>query len=151
MDSRRSAAGSTRKAVELPVETDIENLMGPGADSAPGPSFARRKPHGLPSPLCVLNFSAPAAHRASSLREALWQYAGRTWSGFSFTSPGLPPVRADALGSTGSALINNNDPGRLQPEMHKLNDSCYHITTVIQHFQKKRSPKAVGPQGFFWS
>ena len=40
MDSRRSAAGSTRKAVELPVETDIENLMGPGADSAPGPSFA---------------------------------------------------------------------------------------------------------------
>ncbi|CAN4030762.1 Cysteine-rich VLP domain-containing protein, partial [Dysosmobacter welbionis] len=36
---------------------------GPGADSAPGPSFARRKPHGLPSPLCVLNFSAPAAHR----------------------------------------------------------------------------------------
>ena len=43
MDSRRSAAGSTRKAVELPVETDIENLMGPGADSAPGALFRSKE------------------------------------------------------------------------------------------------------------
>ena len=40
MDSRRSAAGSTRKAVELPVETDIENLMGPRCGFRTGALFA---------------------------------------------------------------------------------------------------------------
>ena len=52
--------------------------------------------------------------------------------------PGLPPVRTDALGSTGSALINNNDPGRLQPEMHKLMTVAYHITTGYTTFPRKR-------------
>ena len=112
-----------------------------------------------------------ARSAVSSLREALRQYAGRTWSGFSFTGSGGVPgsafawqafvprrsdarsgllsVRTTALGGTDSALINDvyaqNDLGRLQSETRKL--TCrllphYHRYTK---FPKKRSPKAVGP------
>lgn len=120
--------------------------MGPGVDPRRGPLSV-----GSSRAVCCLPFAfstsllRPLAG-VSSFREALQQYAGRTWSGFSFTGSGgipgsaparqasvprrsdarfgLPSAHTAALGGTGTALINNvyaqNDLGRLQSKMHKL-------------------------------
>lgn len=80
-DPRRSAAGSPRKATENPVETESENLMGPGAESAPGPSFGWQQPCGTPiSPLIPQDkpVSPGRLRRHPLSEEPHRQYVGRT-------------------------------------------------------------------------